>query len=174
MTGRVVIVTGGSRGVGRGITERFLEAGADVVICARKPPEALPSAGDSGREAHFVEADVREVEQIERVVAFTTERFQHLDVLVNNAGGSPAAEAATASPRFSEAILRLNLIAPLHLSQMANAIMQTQAEGGSIISIASISEWLSQYSHRGMPTMVTSRPACSSRWRTTQEIRSAE
>lgn len=139
MTGRVVIVTGGSRGVGRGIAERFLEAGADVVICARKPPEALPSAGDSGREAHFVEADVREVEQIERVVAFTTERFQHLDVLVNNAGGSPAADAATASPRFSESILRLNLIAPLHFAQRANAVMQEQASGGSIINIASVS-----------------------------------
>jgi NAD(P)-dependent dehydrogenase (short-subunit alcohol dehydrogenase family) len=67
------------------------------------------------------------------------QRFQRLDVLVNNAGGSPAAPAATASPRFSEAIIKLNLIAPLQIAQQANAIMQNQPEGGSIINIASVS-----------------------------------
>jgi NAD(P)-dependent dehydrogenase (short-subunit alcohol dehydrogenase family) len=134
---KVAIVTGGGRGVGRGISERFLEAGADVVICHRKAPDALPRAGD--REAVFVEADVRDVRQIERVVAATTERFGRLDVLVNNAGGSPAAEAATASPRFSEKILQLNLVAPLHFAQTANAVMQAQEQGGSIVNIASVS-----------------------------------
>jgi NAD(P)-dependent dehydrogenase (short-subunit alcohol dehydrogenase family) len=137
MTGRAVIVTGGGRGVGRGISERFLEAGADVVICHRKAPDAPPRAG--GREAVFVEADVRDVEQIERVVAATRERFGRLDVLVNNAGGSPAADAATVSPRFSEKILQLNLVAPLHFAQKANAVMQQQETGGSIVNIASVS-----------------------------------
>ena len=84
-------------------------------------------------------ADVREVEQIESVVAEARSRFGRLDVLVNNAGGAPAAEAATASPRFSEAIIRLNLIAPLHFAQQANALMQQQDEGGCIINIASVS-----------------------------------
>jgi len=60
-------------------------------------------------------------------------------VLVNNAGGSPSAPAATASPRFSKAILELNLVAPLQFAQQANAIMQNQPEGGSIINIASVS-----------------------------------
>ena len=127
MTGKVVIVTGGGRGVGRGIAARFLEAGAEVVICGRKAPERLPE--HAGRRAHFVAADVRELEQSLAVVVFATQRFGRLDVLVNNAGGSPAADAATASPRFSEAILRLNLIAPLQFSQQANAIMQKQAGG---------------------------------------------
>jgi len=67
------------------------------------------------------------------------ERFGRLDVLVNNAGGAPYAEAATASPRFSESIIRLNLIAPLNFSQAANRVMQEQASGGSIINIASVS-----------------------------------
>ena len=137
MTGRVVIVTGGGRGVGRGISERFLAAGADVVICGRKDPDSLPES--DGRAALFIAADVREVEQIDAVVAFTTERLGRLDVLVNNAGGAPAAEAATASPRFSEAIIRLNLIAPLCFAQKANAVMQGQDDGGSIINIASVS-----------------------------------
>ena len=137
MTGKVVIVTGGGRGVGRGISARFLEAGAEVVICGRKPPESLPE--HAGRPAHFVAADVRELEQTLAVIVFAIQRFQRLDVLVNNAGGSPAAPAATASPRFSKAILELNLVAPLQFAQQANAIMQNQPEGGSIINIASVS-----------------------------------
>jgi len=137
LTGRVVIVTGGGRGVGRGIATRFLEAGADVVICGRKPPESPPE--HAGRQAHFVAADVREVEQTLAVIVFAIERFKRLDVLVNNAGGSPPAPAATASPRFSESIVKLNLLAPLVFAQQANAIMQNQPEGGSIINIASVS-----------------------------------
>ena len=96
--GRVAIVTGGTRGVGLGITTRFLEAGAGVVVCGRTPPEK-PVAAD-GREALFVQADVREIEQIDRVIAAAREQFGRLDVLVNNAGGAPAVDAATVSPRF--------------------------------------------------------------------------
>lgn len=136
-TGKVVIVTGGCRGVGRGIAERFLAAGADVVVCCRNEPDALPAA--AGRDAVFVGADVREPEQIDTVIAAATERFGRLDVLVNNAGGSPPADTATASPRFSTAIVNLNLMAPLVFSQRANAVMQEQAEGGVIINIGSVS-----------------------------------
>ncbi len=137
LSGKVAIVTGGSRGVGRGISERLLEAGAQVVICARKEPETLPEA--NGRKAVFITADVRDIEQIDSVVSFTIERLGRLDVLVNNAGGSPMAEAASASPRFSEAIIRLNLIAPLNFAQRANVVMQKQEEGGSIINLGSVS-----------------------------------
>ncbi|HEX6310197.1 MAG TPA: SDR family oxidoreductase [Acidimicrobiia bacterium] len=137
MSGKAVIVTGGCRGIGRGIAERFLAAGADVVICCRHEPDELPSAGR--RTAAFVEADVRDADQIARVVEFTTGRFGRLDVLVNNAGGSPPADSATASPKFSAAIISLNLVAPLLFAQQANAVMQEQPEGGSIVNIASVS-----------------------------------
>jgi NAD(P)-dependent dehydrogenase (short-subunit alcohol dehydrogenase family) len=133
LSGRVAIVTGGAKGVGRGITERLLAAGAQVVVCGRSEPDS-PSSG-----AHFVAADVRELDAIDRVIAFARERGGRLDLLVNNAGGSPAAPAATASPRFSEKILALNLTAPLHFAQKANAVMQAQPEGGSIVNIASVS-----------------------------------
>ena len=137
LSGRCVIVTGGARGVGKGISERFLAAGADVVICGRNAPAALPEA--SGREAVFVAADVREIEQIDSLVSQAEERFGRVDVLVNNAGGSPAADSATVSPRFNESIVRLNLIAPLNLAQRVNQVMQRQPEGGVIINIASVS-----------------------------------
>jgi NAD(P)-dependent dehydrogenase (short-subunit alcohol dehydrogenase family) len=135
--GRVVIVTGGGRGVGRGVSERFLQAGALVVVCSRRKPEAMPFNEDG--EADFIGCDVREPEQIEHAVDEVLKRFGRVDVLVNNAGGSPYAEAATASARFSESIIRLNLLAPLHFAQRANAVMQEQDEGGSIVNIASVS-----------------------------------
>jgi NAD(P)-dependent dehydrogenase (short-subunit alcohol dehydrogenase family) len=136
-TGKVALVTGGTRGVGRGIAERFLAAGADVVVCGRSAPDALPKAGR--RQAVFVAADVREPEQVERLVSATLERFRRLDVLVANAGGAPEAPAATASPRFHEKIIALNLVAPLHCAQRANAAMQEQPEGGVIVFITSVS-----------------------------------
>lgn len=136
-SGKVTIVTGGTRGVGRGITRRFLEAGADVVVCGRSEPEE--PIEDAGRKAVFVAADVRKPDQIETVIAAARDHFGRLDVLVNNAGGAPEVPAATASPRFHEAIIQLNMIAPLHFAQQANAVMQAQAEGGSIINIASVS-----------------------------------
>ncbi len=136
-SGRAVLVTGGSRGIGRGIAEAFLSAGADVAVCGRKEPDELPSA--NGKAALFLSADVRDAEQVERLVDGVVERFGRLDVLINNAGGAPFADAATASPRFSEKVIQLNLIAALHCAQQANRVMQTQDEGGSIVNVASVS-----------------------------------
>lgn len=133
---RVVLVTGGTKGIGRGIAEGFLAAGARVVVCARSAPEQLPSAGEA--QAEFVACDVRDADAVREMVSQVAARHGRLDVLVNNAGGSPPADAATASPRFHEGVLRLNLIAPLNLAQAANAVMQ-QESGGVIVFIGSIS-----------------------------------
>src|SRR3712207_3685529 len=91
LSGRAVLVTGGARGVGRGITEVFLEAGADVVICGRSEPEAPVSA--AGRVAVFTAADVRDSAQAAAAVAAVVDRFGRIDVVVNNAGGSPESDA---------------------------------------------------------------------------------
>ncbi len=136
-SGQVVLVTGGGKGVGRGISQRFLEQGAAVVICGREAPGQLPS--HEGHEAWFIPCDVRDLEQLQALMAAIDERHGRLDVLVNNAGGAPHANAAEASPPFSEAIVRLNLLAPLNLCQLANQRMQQQPSGGSIINICSVS-----------------------------------
>jgi len=134
---KVVLVTGGAKGVGCGITTSFLAAGATVVVCGREQPEALPAI--EGRKAGFLAVDVRDAEATEQLIKTIQERYGRLDVLVNNAGGAPFALAADTSPRFSEAIIRLNLLAPLQLAQQANRVMQAQADGGVIIFIGSVS-----------------------------------
>ncbi len=131
--GRVALVTGGGRGVGRGIAERLLDAGAEVVICGRSEP-ADPSPG-----ATFLAGDVRDPDAVEALVATCVERFGHLDIAVNNAGGSPVVETATASPRLTETVIALNLTAALHVARAANARMQDQADGGVIVNVASLS-----------------------------------
>lgn len=134
---RVVLVTGGTKGIGRGIAEGFLAAGATVVVCGRNAPDRLPAA--CGREAEFLACDVREAEAVRQLVEAIVQRHGRLDVLVNNAGGAPAVDAATVSPRFHEGVLRLNLFSALHAAQAANAQMQHQAQGGVIVNIGSIS-----------------------------------
>jgi NAD(P)-dependent dehydrogenase (short-subunit alcohol dehydrogenase family) len=136
-SGKIVIVTGGGKGVGRGISERFLECGATVLICGRNQPEKLPQA--AGNEAVFYSVDVRDAEAIQSFVDSVAQQYGRIDVLINNAGGSPSTDAATASPRFSESIIRLNLLAPLNFSQACNKIMQNQDSGGAIVNIASVS-----------------------------------
>ena len=129
--GRVVLVTGGVRGVGAGISAVFAGQGATVVTCARRPVEGLPY--------EFHSCDVRDAEAVAALIDVIVANHGRLDVVVNNAGGSPFALAADASPRFHQKIIELNLLGMLHVSQAANAVMQQQDRGGSIISISSVS-----------------------------------
>jgi NAD(P)-dependent dehydrogenase (short-subunit alcohol dehydrogenase family) len=136
MSSKVVLVTGGAKGIGRGISARFLASGATVICCGREAPKELPSHGD--RRAEFIAADVRDAAARDQVFAEIERKHGRLDVLVNNAGGSPFAMADKASQRFHDSIVALNLLAPLHLAQKANALMQAQGEG-VIVFIASVS-----------------------------------
>ncbi|MCW3819093.1 SDR family oxidoreductase [Micromonospora sp. DR5-3] len=136
LTGKAVIVTGGTRGIGAEIARRYLEAGAQVLVCGRTVVDELPAGG--GRGAEFVQADIRQPEQAAAVVDAAVARFGRLDILVNNAGGSPMADAATVSPRFISSVVSLNLLAPFFLAQPANAVMQRQPEGGLILNIGSV------------------------------------
>ncbi len=130
--GQAVIVTGGTRGIGAGIVRAFLAEGADVLVCARHE-------GPIPDGARFVAADVRDPDQVGRLVDTAVALFGRLDVVVNNAGGAPPADAATVSPRFHAKVIELNLVAPLHVAQRANAVMRDQPDGGVIVMVGSVS-----------------------------------
>jgi NAD(P)-dependent dehydrogenase (short-subunit alcohol dehydrogenase family) len=135
-----VVITGGTRGIGAGLARAFLQAGCRVLVCGRTEPAdpgLLPES--DGRAAVFCRADVREPEQAARLVRTAADLFGTVDVLISNAGGSPEAAASAASARFHQKIIELNLIAPLHVAQCANSVMQGQDAGGSIIMIGSVS-----------------------------------
>ena len=97
----------------------------------------LPAA--DGRAATFVRADVRDPEQAQRLIHAGADIFGRVNVVISNAGGAPEVPAATASPRLHAKIFELNLVAPLHVAQAANEVMQGQPGGGSIIMIGSVS-----------------------------------
>jgi len=131
-------VTGGTKGLGRAIAAAFRQAGADVLVCARTP-------GETDADSDFVAADLRDPAQAAHVVDVAVGRFGRLDAVINNAGGSPPADAASVSPRFVEKIIALNLLAPFYVAQRANTVMQQQDDGGLIVNIGSLS------GHRGSP-----------------------
>ncbi|WP_229074252.1 SDR family oxidoreductase [Actinoplanes sp. DH11] len=131
LTGRAVVVTGGTRGIGAAITGAYRAAGARVLVCGRTLPE--PADDD------FFRADVRDPCQAAALIAEAVRRFGRLDVVVNNAGGSPQVFADVASPRLHAAVVDLNLVAPLHVSQAAHAVLRDQPGGGVILMISSVS-----------------------------------
>lgn len=129
---KVVLVTGATKGVGRGIAQRFADAGATVVVCARRAVEDLPSGW------HFVPVDLRDSEAAAAAVDQAFQFAGRLDVLVNNAGGTPPMDTATAPASVTNKVIQINLLAAIYCSQQANHFMQAQPEGGSIINISSV------------------------------------
>ena len=132
-SGRVALITGGTKGVGRGIAQRFADAGATVVVCSRRIPDDVPA------EWTAMPVDLREPDQATAFVDDVVGRFGRLDFLVNNAGGAPPADTATASASFQQKIVAINLLSAIWVSQAANQHMQEQAEGGAIVNIGSVS-----------------------------------
>jgi NAD(P)-dependent dehydrogenase (short-subunit alcohol dehydrogenase family) len=128
----VVLVTGGARGLGRILVAAFAEAGYQVATCGRNPPEH-----GADLPAEFVPCDVRDADQVGTMVAALHERFGRIDVVVNNAGGTPYAPADEMSPRLFDRVVALNLLAPFYVAQQANRRMQAQPDGGLILNIGS-------------------------------------
>ncbi|MFE9447655.1 SDR family oxidoreductase [Streptomyces sp. NPDC006739] len=125
--GRTVVVTGGTRGVGAGIARAFAEAGARVLACARRPPEH-PLHG-----VEFASLDVRDPPAVR---AFF-EALPRLDVLVNNAGGTPYRLLADGDSERHVRVIELNLIAPLTASLAAYPHLRRSR--GSVVMVGSVS-----------------------------------
>jgi len=137
---KTVLVTGGARGIGAAIAQAFLDAGATVYTCGRTPPDDSQTLSPATqRRCEFIAADIRDGEQMDALLATIVSKSGALDIVIHNAGGSPFALAAEASPRLMESVIRLNLVAPLQLAQRANALMQKQAGGGVQLFIGSVS-----------------------------------
>ena len=132
MSARVVLVTGGTRGIGAAVAAAFAAEGATVVACGRRRPET-PSP-----DAEYLACDVRRPEQVDALVSEIVSRHGHLDVVVNNAGGSPVADAASVSPLSFSKVVELNLLAPFYVAQRANTVMQQQPAGGVIVNVGSV------------------------------------
>lgn len=135
LDGRVAVVTGGTRGVGAGIARALLGAGARVVVCARRPPDAPVAEG--GREAVFVPVDLREPAAVGAFFAEVGERYGRLDVLVNNAGGTPYRLLGEGDAERHARVVELNLTAPLRVSLAAHGLLR--AARGSVVMIGSVS-----------------------------------
>lgn len=135
--GKVVLVTGGTSGIGAGISARFLEAGATVVACSRRVPAELPRHGE--RVIEHCTADIRKAADCTRLVEQVVARHGRLDALINNAGGGAEMPSAEADPALIEKIIQLNLTAAFFMSQSAFRVMRDQDSGGSIVNISSVS-----------------------------------
>ncbi|MGA5453459.1 SDR family oxidoreductase [Streptomyces umbrinus] len=127
MDKRLAVVTGGTRGVGAGIARAFVEAGDEVVVCARRPPE-VPVDG-----VEFVPLDLRDPPAVR---AFF-DGLPRVDVLVNNAGGAPYRLLAETDAERHARVIELNLTAPLTASLAAYE--QLKRARGSVVMIGSVS-----------------------------------
>lgn len=129
LSGKVVFITGGSKGIGKAIAEAFLHEGAKVAIGARHPI-------DQGAFT-FYRGDLTIREERNRVFQELIREFGRIDVLVNNVGGSNGGTALETELSLFEAAMQLNYLSAVHFSQLAAEQMKRQG-GGSIVNISSI------------------------------------
>jgi 7-alpha-hydroxysteroid dehydrogenase len=145
MHDQVAIVTGGSKGIGRGIARGFAECGADVVISSRNADDlakaAAAIAGDTGRRVVPVACDVNDRAQLEHLVETTWKEFGRIDVLVNNAGGTPPRQALRTSEKMFESAFHFNVTSAFLLSRLVIPKM-LEAGGGNVLNISSGLSWL--------------------------------
>lgn len=140
MQNRVVIVTGGGRGIGRAVCERFARDGARVVAAARsvaeldQTREAIESAGG---ECRVQAANVCEPDDIDLLVKRTIEWFGRIDVLVNNAGAAPLSSLEELDPTLFDALISVNVRAVYYACRCVWPVMREQG-GGVIINLSSV------------------------------------
>jgi NAD(P)-dependent dehydrogenase (short-subunit alcohol dehydrogenase family) len=145
LNGKVALITGGSRGIGKATALGFARAGADVAIASRTLPDLELVATEIrslGRKALPVAAHVARLEQIKSLVQTVNKEFGRIDILVNNAGTSPAlSPMLDLEERLWDSIMNLNLKGVIFLSQ-AVARIRKEHDGGTIINVASVDGYM--------------------------------
>ena len=141
LAGKTAIVTGGSRGIGRAIAIGLAEAGANVVIGARKPEsltEAVEAVNATGAKGLGIVTNVRDMDSLANLVEETKQAYGRVDILVNNAGTNPVhGPAANIDERAWDAVFNTNLKSVFFLSKLVRDAILEHGEGGSIINISS-------------------------------------
>ncbi len=141
LAGKVAIVTGGSRGIGRSIAVALAEAGADVAVAARKPEaleETVAAIQATGRKAIGIPTNVRDADALQNLVNETKSQLGRIDVLINNAGANPAfGPIARLEERSWDMVMNTNVKAVFLLSKMARDVMLEQGGGGTIVNVSS-------------------------------------
>ena len=140
LTGKVAIVTGAGRGIGKAIALGLAEVGAAVVVAARTAQDIEKTASEikrQGGRSLAVPTDVRLSEQVNNLIDETVKKFSRIDILVNNAGGSFNVATMEMSEGGWDAIIRENLKSVFLCSQNAARVM-IQQKRGAIVNIASI------------------------------------
>lgn len=145
LTGKIAIVTGGSRGIGEAIALGYAEAGAKVIITSRKTADLEATAvkiRKAGGEAFVLPAHLGRIEEIQKMVNSVMDKYGRIDILVNNAGTSPAMSSVLeVDERLWDTVMNLNLKGVYFVSQAVAKIMKKQ-NSGKIINIASIDSFI--------------------------------
>jgi NAD(P)-dependent dehydrogenase (short-subunit alcohol dehydrogenase family) len=145
LDGRVVVITGASSGLGAGFARAVTEAGADVVLAARRADrldEVARTVREQGRRAVAVEADVTDPDACARVADAAIQEFGRVDVLINNAGLGSAVPAIREDPEQFRSVIEVNLLGAFWMAQAAARVMQP---GSSIVNIASVLGLIKSY-----------------------------
>jgi NAD(P)-dependent dehydrogenase (short-subunit alcohol dehydrogenase family) len=142
LEGKVAIVTGGSRGIGRSIAIGLAEHGADVAIAARKPEalaEAVEAVTATGRRAIAVPTNVRRNEELRALVEETQKQLGRVDILVNNAGTNPVyGPVQEIDERAFDTIMNTNVKSMHFLSNFAREAMLRHGDGGAVVNVSSV------------------------------------
>jgi len=148
LDGLTAVITGGSRGIGKGVAVAFAEAGADVVLAARKEEELAKAAAEieaaaPGRRALTVPTDVSDPDAIQALMDRAAEEFDGFDILVNNAGAAPfSATIETMRPEGFEKYFRVNFISAWYATRAAAPILLPRGERASVLNMASVASFI--------------------------------
>lgn len=139
--GQVIIVTGGSNGMGKYMAKRFADEGANVVVTGRDLVRLQSAQEEIGDNAHIFQMDVRDVESVQGLVTFTDEKFGRIDGLVNNAAGNFIARAEDLSPNGWKSVIDIVLNGTFYCSSAVGKYWIEKKHKGKILNMLATYAW---------------------------------